>query len=110
MAATIRNLAVDKSANLQINISVANSSTDAAIDLSLYTWEACYKTHAAAANSGTMTANGFANGLLTISLTGTETANIAIGRYMYEAYITQTSSNTTSRVQEGILTVRGGLC
>ena len=108
MAATIRNLTVDKSANLQIDISVANSTS--AIDLSVYTTEACYKTHAEAANSGTMTANGFANGLLTVSLTSTETANIAIGRYMYEVYITRTATNSTSRVQEGILTVRGGLC
>lgn len=108
MAATIRNFAVDRSANLSIEVSVSN--TTGAVDLSLYTWEACYKTHAAAANSVSMTSNGFSNGLLTASLTGTQTANIDLGRYMYEINITHIASNTTSRVQEGILTVRGGLC
>lgn len=106
---SIRNIVIDKSANLSIDIVVCDAS-GAPIDFTLYTANACYKTHADASNVTYMTTNGYSNGVLNVSLTGVETANISISRYMYEVYATHTASNTTSRVQEGIFTVRGGLC
>lgn len=105
----VKNYSVDKTANLAININVSNNSTEAAIDLTGYTTNAYYRTHPDASNTVTMTTTGYANGLLVVSLTGTQTANADIGRYVYEVYMTQTSSNTITRVQEGILTFTGGL-
>ncbi len=105
---TVKNYTVDRSANLQIDIAVSNSS-GAALDLGDYTSNAYYKTHVEAANSVTITSAGYSNGTLRLTLTGVQTANVTVGRYMYEAYITHTSSNTSYRVQEGILTFTGGL-
>jgi len=106
---TVRNITIEKSANLQIDIAVANTN-GGVIDLTLYSANTCYKKHVGSANVGTITTTGYANGILRLELTGIETANIDVGRYVYETYVTHTSSNNTSRVQEGIITVNGGVC
>ena len=105
---TVRNLSVDRSANLNIEITVVDSN-GFAVNLSGYSHVAYYKTHVAAANSVVMSTAGYANGLLTVSLTGEQTSNAALGRYMYEVYITDIFTDEISRVQEGILTFTGGL-
>lgn len=105
---TVRNYSVDRSANLSILINVTNAN-GAVVDLTGYTCNAYYKTHVEAANSVAMGASGLANGLLTVSLTGTQTSAATMGRYMYEVYVTETATGRVSRVQEGLLTFTGGL-
>lgn len=106
MSQTI-NLAVDQGSNvsIQININYANGSS---VDLTGYTANASFKKHANAyANTSTaMTAVGYANGLLEVSMTGAESANTTWGRYLYDVKVTHTATNTITRVQEGILTIR----
>lgn len=101
------NLAIDQGANVVININVtyANGS---AVDLTGYTANASFKKHANAyANTvKTMTTTGYANGLLVLSMTAVESANTDWGRFLYDVTVNHTVSNTTSRVQEGILTIR----
>jgi hypothetical protein len=105
----VRNISVDQSANTRIDINVTDT-TGAIVDLTLYTAGACYKKHMDSANTGAITATGYANGMLRLTLSAVETANITHGRYVYEAYVNHTSSNTTTRVQEGIMTVKGSPC
>lgn len=45
-----------------------------------------------------------ANGVMILSLTANATSNVNGGRYVYDAELT--SSNTTTRIIEGIVTVR----
>ena len=45
------------------------------------------------------------NGTVTLELSANTTANIAGGRYVYDANITDTISNVTTRILEGIIEV-----
>ena len=105
---TVRNYSVPRSANLQIDIAVAYANGDA-IDLTTYTANGYYKPHVESANVSTFSMSGYSNGVLRAELTGVQTANVNLGRYMYEIYITHNTSNATSLVQEGLLTFNGGL-
>lgn len=46
-----------------------------------------------------------ANGVLTLVMSAIETANVAPGRYVWDVQIRNTSTNTVSRLVEGIVTV-----
>lgn len=104
--AIVLNVSFDQGANSQFNINVANNGVS--VDLTGYSANAHFKKHANAyANTvQVMTTTGYANGLLNISMTASETSNVNWGRYYYTVEITQNSSNTTTRIQEGILTIR----
>lgn len=105
----VRNYSVDRSTDLQIDINV--SDTDGAVvDLTNYTANACFKKHHESNTNVAFSTLGYANGLLTVSLTGTETLNTDVGRYIYEVYITHNTANTTSLVQNGILSFQGSGC
>ena len=52
----------------------------------------------------TIVSTDTANGIVTLSLTSAQTANIKAGRYLYDLKMT-TPNNTTNRVIEGIVTV-----
>lgn len=45
-----------------------------------------------------------ANGVVRLSLTDSQTANLTAGRYVYDVIVTS-SANVTSRIVEGIVTV-----
>jgi len=107
--ADIRNIAIDQSANVLIEINVSNT-IGGVLDLTNYTSNGCIKRHYESANVAIFTTDQFANGLFTLSLTGDESANLAIDRHVYEATITHTGTNTTVRVQEGILMVKPSIC
>jgi hypothetical protein len=103
--AEVKNISIDQAANAQFDISVIYAN-NAAVDLSTYTAAGLIKKHTDSANSAAFTADAFANGILRLSLTAIETANLEGGKYVYEATINHTASNTTTRVQEGIMYVR----
>ena len=46
-----------------------------------------------------------ATGVIELSLTSTQTANISPGRYVFDTVITNTTANTVTRVLEGIVDV-----
>lgn len=94
---------------MQIDITV-NDTNGSAIDLTNYTANACFKKHHESNTTTEFTAVGAANGVLSISLTGTQTLNTDVGRYVYQVFITQNSANTTTLVQSGILSFQGSGC
>ena len=51
------------------------------------------------------TSNNTTNGIITISLTATQTAALEEGRYVYDVTIVKNSDSTVTRVVEGIITV-----
>ena len=106
--AEVRNIAVDRSANVLIEISVCNTS-GGDLDMSSYTSDGCIKRHFESANVALFTTGTNANGLLTLELTALECANLDPGRYVYETTITS-AANATIRVQEGILMIRSSVC
>ena len=105
----MRNIAVDQSANVLIEIAVSNSS-GGVLDMSNYTANGCIKRHYESANVALFTSAAYANGLMTLALTAVESANLDTGRYVYEGIITENTSNTTIRVQQGILFVKSSVC
>ena len=50
-----------------------------------------------------------ASGEVTISLPANTTGQIKSGRYVYDVYITSSTSNTVQRIMEGIATVTPGV-
>ncbi len=104
--ASIRNISIDKSANLQFDIAISDVNGNL-IDLGLYSHAGSYKKHFESANAFAFSCNGFSNGTLRVELSGSDTANLEHGRYLYEVLITHTASNTTTKVQSGIMTVNG---
>jgi len=103
--ADVRNVYIDQGTDVAIHIQVSNT-TGGVLDLTDFTHNASYKRHPGSANSGTFTTAGYANGLLTLSLTDTVTATID-GIYIYEARLINTGTSDVTRVQEGRLIVKG---
>ena len=44
-------------------------------------------------------------GVITLSLSSNQSANLTSGRYVYDVELTETSTNTVTRIVEGIATV-----
>jgi hypothetical protein len=105
--AQVINVAVDQGANIAININVCDI-TNTPVDLTYYSANASFRKHANAYANTTkfFTTETFANGLLLLSMTAEESANLNWGRYLYDVRITHNTTNNTQRVQEGILTIR----
>ena len=101
--ANVVNQFIDKGADVTLSVNVYVSN--AIVNLSTYTASASFRKHYDSANSIAFTCNGYANGLLTMTLTASQTANIEGGKYVYDAKITS-SANVVTRVIEGILTIK----
>jgi len=104
---TVLNVTVDQGANVSIEIN-ATHANGSVIDLTGYTANSGFKKHANAySNTTTYFTNTLnANDLLVMALSAVNSANVDAGRYSYDVRITETSSNTTTRLQEGILFIR----
>lgn len=103
MAAVV-NLIADQGANLSYEI-VVSASNGSLWDLSTYTAYAQVRKNPYTNTYYSFTCNSFANGLITMDMTGVESANVKAGRYLYDVEIVS-GSNTTTRVQEGLITFR----
>jgi WD40 repeat protein len=103
--AKVVNLSVDQNADFSANINLTHAN-GAVWDLSDYTCSGKFKKHYESANSVTFTCAGYANGLITISLTDEDTTTLDHGKYVYDIIITNDTSGNITRVQEGILTLR----
>lgn len=96
------NLTVDQGANVLIEINVTDS-TGAAWNLSTYTISAQARKNPYTNTAYSFTGAGYANGLLQLTLTAAETAAVPAGRYLYDIEALNPASNTTTRIQEGLM-------
>ena len=106
--AAIANLRIDQGASFSSDVTVTNSAGDV-VDLTGYTTTAKMAKSYGASSSVTITsalASDPTTGVVELTLTDTQTAALdAPSRYVYDVYITQTSTSTVTRVIEGVITV-----
>ena len=107
--AAIANLTIDQGTTFNSDVTVKDSNGNA-FDLTGYTAEAkMAKGYSSTRTRTTITTTIAADattGVVTLSLTATESAGLDAERYVYDLEITQTSSGSVTRVIEGIITVR----
>lgn len=105
--ATKANITIDQGTSFSTQIDLTDENDDP-IDLSAYTANAqirrWYSSSNAAAVFVTNTGVNAAAGVLTLSLTADQTANLEFGRYVYDVKVAD-ASNTITRIVEGIVTV-----
>ena len=102
--ATKANLVVDQGSTYSTNVTIVDDN-DVIFDLTDYTGAAQLRKHFTSSNSTAFSVSlGGTNGIITLSLTANQTANLVAGRYVYDVEITS-NTNIVSRVLEGIVTV-----
>jgi len=98
------NLFIDQGTDYTTSINLVDAD-DNIVTLSGYTSSAqMRKTYTSSNAVSFSTVLQSSNGVVGLSLTASQTANIVAGRYVYDVYITS-PSNVTSRIIEGIITV-----
>jgi len=106
--AAVANLSIDQGATFTSDITVKDINGNV-FDLTGYTAVAKLAKGYSSTRTRTAMTTAFATdrttGVLTISLTATQTAALDPERYVYDVEIIS-SSNTVTRVLEGIITVR----
>lgn len=109
--ATKANITIDQGSSFTTQIDLTDENDDP-IELAAYTANAqirrWYTSTNAAAIFTTSTGTNTAAGIITLSLTANQTANLEYGRYVYDVNVTD-ASNTTTRIVEGIVTVTPGV-
>lgn len=96
------NLVIDQGSTFSATINLDDSNGDDLV-VTGYTSRSQMRKHYSSSNSVTISTS-LSNGLLTLSLTATETAAITAGRYVYDVELIDSSNNVT-RIIEGIITV-----
>lgn len=98
-------LTVEQGANFSTTIDVKDG-TNTIINLSGYTVAAQMRKsyYSTTANSFTTTITDASAGVITMSMTGANTANLTPGRYVYDLLLTS-GTGVKTRVIEGIVTV-----
>jgi hypothetical protein len=98
------NLIIDQGADYNTSINLVDAD-DNIVSLAGYTSNAqMRKTYSSSNSVSFSTALETSNGVIQLSLSATQTANIVAGRYVYDVVVTS-QSNVTSRIIEGIVTV-----
>jgi hypothetical protein len=100
------NIVIDQGADFSTTITVTDDAGDA-VDLTGYTASGQIRKHYTsdtAYNFTTSFSSPRSSGEITLSLSRVTTANIAMGRYVYDVEITS-AANTRSRLIEGIATI-----
>jgi hypothetical protein len=101
--ATKANLVIDQGATFSADLNLTDENGDI-LELSGYTANSQMRKWYTSSNSTTFTtAINVSTGIITLSLSANQTANVTAGRYVYDVEITDGS--TISRVVEGIITV-----
>jgi len=98
------NISIDQGANAQINVHVIHENGDT-YDLTGYTANASFRKHFNSSNAIAFSCTPYANGLIVMTMNADTTSAANAGRYVYDIVINHTSSNTTTRIQEGVITV-----
>lgn len=98
------NLVVDQGSTFSTSINLTDTDGQA-LSLESYTGAAQMRKHYTSSNSVSFAVGIEANtGVVSLSLTANQTANIVAGRYLYDVELTD-GSNNVSRIIEGIVTV-----
>jgi len=98
------NLVVDQGTTYSTVITV-ETSVGEVLDLTTYTGAAQMRKHYTSSNSVSFVVGlGGVLGTVTLQMTANTTNNLVAGRYVYDVELTD-SSNTVSRIIEGIVTV-----
>jgi len=100
------NIIVDQGTDFSTTITVRNDDGNL-IDLAGYSAAGQIRKHytsTTAVDFGTSFETPRSAGLLTLTLSRTQTANMEPGRYLYDVELTD-SANTRSRLVEGVVTV-----
>jgi hypothetical protein len=101
------NLIIDQGTDYQTDITLTDLD-DNTVNLSGYTANAQIRKTYTSSNAVSFSVSlEEATGVVKLSLTDTQTANITPGRYVYDVLLT--SNNVTSRIVEGIVTVTPGV-
>ena len=101
--ATKLNLVIDQGSTFSNAILIKDSSNNA-MDLSTYSVAGQIRKYYTSTNSTSFTASGNSSGYVSLSLSSNATANLSAGKYVYDVEVVS-SSNATTRVVEGIVTV-----
>lgn len=101
--ATKVNLVVDQGTTFTTSITF-NDENGNTINFSTYSGAAQMRKHFTSSNSTSFSVSLTSNGVVTMSLTANQTANLVAGRYVYDLEVTD-ASNQISRLIEGIVTV-----
>ena len=98
------NLIVDQGTDYSTSINLTDAD-DNVVSLEGYTANAQLRKTYTSSNSVSFGITlEQSNGVVTLSLTDTPTANIVAGRYVYDVIVTS-AANVTSRIVEGIVTI-----
>jgi len=98
------NLFIDQGTDYSTFINLVDTN-DNILSLAGYTSSAQLKKTYSSSNSVSFnTSLQVSNGVIQLSLTSSQTANIVAGRYVYDVVV-KSSSNVVSRIVEGIVTV-----
>jgi hypothetical protein len=98
------NLVIDQGTDYSTSISLQNDQGEFA-NLVGYTANAQIRKTYTSSNAHTFTTFvDDTSGIVLLSLTDTQTANISAGRYVYDVYLTD-SLGVVSRIVEGIVTI-----
>jgi hypothetical protein len=98
------NLQIDQGADFSTEIDVLDDNGDV-VNLTGYTGAAQMRKHYTSTTAINFSvAVNASGGTVTISMTAAASANVTPGRYVYDCELTS-SSNTVSRLVEGIVTV-----
>ena len=106
--AAVTNLKIDQGASFSSDVTVTNSDGNVT-DLTGYTTEAKMAKSYGASDSVTITsalASDPTTGVIELTLNDTQTGALdAPARYVYDVYLTQTSTSKVTRVIEGVITI-----
>lgn len=101
--ATKVNLIIDQGATFATAITFADES-GSTINFGAYTGTAQMRKHYSSSNATSFAISLSNTGIITLSLTANQTANLVAGRYVYDLEVMD-SANQISRLIEGIVTV-----
>lgn len=97
------NIVIDQGTDYSTTINVTDDNGDP-VDLSTYTGAAQMRKHYTSSNATAFTVTTDGSGVVTLSMNAATSGNLVPGRYVYDCELTD-SSNTVSRLVEGIVTV-----
>jgi hypothetical protein len=102
--ATKANLVIDQGTTYTTDLNLTDENGDP-LNLTGYSANSQIRKHYTSSNSVVFsTSINAAAGVITLSLTANQTANMVGGRYVYDVELTD-ASNSISRIVEGIVTV-----
>jgi hypothetical protein len=98
-------LDIDAGATFSVQVTVKNDNGTAR-NLAGHAFSSqLRKSYSSTANSFTMSVTDSSNGVVSMSMTAANTANLKAGRYVFDVEMEDIANNTITRIFEGIVTV-----